>query len=99
MLGWFITHWKVVSIVILLLAAISGLWLGYNAAYSKGYTKAVAEYEAARVEAAKAAQKKIAENTRNQSIVNERIDNAPNANCSSNVYPAIVGVRSKTGTR
>lgn len=73
MLALVIKYWRFAAAFAVIAALFSaGFYLD-----NRGYNRAVAKYEAMRVEAAKKAQKKIVENGRRLNAVNGEIENAP----------------------
>jgi len=92
MLAIVIKHWKALALLAALAALSGGVWYVQHTAYNRGYDKAMAEYEAARINAAKVAQKKITDIRQRQNDAERNIDDALNDDCDL-VYSTINSLR------
>jgi len=88
---WVLKYWKALALLSALTIAAGGVWYVQKAAYNRGYDKAMAEYEAAKISAAKAAQKKTEADKPKYNAVRKEVSDAPD-DCYERATIAIDGM-------
>jgi len=101
MLALALRYWRVIAIALGTIVLLVSLYFwkqSYDSGLrAEGYAKAQAEYAAAQASAAKTANKRIAEKTRNFEKVKGDIENAPDdLACGALTDPVIDGMRGPT---